>query len=107
MKLLRHETVLGIATLLFIPVALLISAFPKNGAVIVNHPDTAATPYLININTADREELDILDGIGPALADRIIEYRENNGPFESADELTEVSGIGPATVDNIKEYIEV
>lgn len=107
MKLLRHETVLGIATLIFILVALLISASPNDDTVVVANPVTKATPYLVNINTADRDELDILDGIGPAIADRIIEYRKNNGPFESADELTEVSGIGAATVKNIKEYIKI
>lgn len=106
MKLSRHETFLGIATLLFILVALLISAIPKADSIIVENPDIEVSPYLINVNTADRDELDILDGIGPAIADRIIEYRKNNGPFESADELAEISGIGPSTIANIKDYIE-
>lgn len=106
MKLSRYETFLGIATLLFIIVALLISALPKTNYIIVDTPDIEVTPYLINVNTADRDELDILDGIGPAIAERIIEYRKNNGPFESADELAEISGIGPSTIANIRDYIE-
>lgn len=106
MKLSRYETFLGIATLLFIIVALLISALPKTNSIIVGTPDVEVTPYLINVNTADRDELDILDGIGPAIAERIIEYRKNNGPFESADELAEISGIGPSTIANIRDYIE-
>ena len=49
---------------------------------------------LVNINTADAERLATLKGIGPALAQRIIEYREQNGAFKSIDEIKNVRGIG-------------
>lgn len=53
----------------------------------------------INVNTADAELLSELPGIGPAKAAAIIEEREANGPFESAEDLTRVSGIGAGTVE--------
>lgn len=59
---------------------------------------------LININTATAAELDLLPGIGPALAGRIIEYREANGPYSRLDDLDEVSGIGPKTIAKLVPY---
>ena len=59
----------------------------------------------VDINTAGREELEELPGIGPALAGRIIEYREANGPFRSVEGLLEVSGIGEATLERLREYV--
>ena len=61
----------------------------------------------VNINTATAEELDVLPGIGPALAGRIIAYRESNGPFESIEEIMEVSGIGEAKFAELKDQITV
>jgi len=62
---------------------------------------------LININTASLEELDSLPGIGPTIAQRILDYRTENGPFSTIDEIMEVPGVGPATFDEIKELITV
>ncbi len=62
-------------------------------------------PDLININTASLEELDSLPGIGPTTAQRIIDYRNTNGPFTTIDEIMDVSGIGPSTYDEIKDLI--
>ncbi len=59
----------------------------------------------ININTADAEILDKLDGIGPSLAQRIIDYRTANGAFESVDEITQVSGIGEKKLEAIRDKI--
>lgn len=61
----------------------------------------------ININTATMEDLDTLPGIGPAYAQRIIEYREVNGPFSSIEEIILVSGIGDSTFDKIRDSITV
>lgn len=60
---------------------------------------------LVNINTAGAGELDKLPGIGPALAGRIIAYREKNGPFGKVDDIIKVSGIGPALLAKIKAQI--
>lgn len=62
---------------------------------------------LININTATLEELDSLPGIGPTVAQNIIDYREENGPFQQIEDVLNVSGIGPAAFENIKDLITV
>jgi competence protein ComEA len=62
---------------------------------------------LVNINTASVEELDELPGIGPTIAQRIVEYREANGPFASIEDIVNVSGIGQATYNEIKDLITV
>ncbi|TDB05697.1 ComEA family DNA-binding protein [Halomonas marinisediminis] len=59
----------------------------------------------ININTASAELLTELPGIGPSKAAAIVEDRETNGPFESAQDLTRVSGIGDGTVANLEDQI--
>lgn len=62
----------------------------------------------VNINTADANALDTaLVGVGPAKAQAIVEYRQANGPFKSADQLAQVKGIGPATVEKNRDRIEV
>ncbi len=61
----------------------------------------------ININTAGREQLESLPGIGAVKAQSIINYRLQNGPFQSIDNLLEVSGIGDKTLEGIKELITV
>lgn len=59
----------------------------------------------ININLATSAELETLSGIGPATAKKIIDYRQENGPFTSAEEIMKVPGIGEKTFENIKEKI--
>ncbi len=59
----------------------------------------------IDINTAIKKELEKLPRIGPAMANRIIEYRETKGFFKSLDELTNVKGIGKKTLNLIKPYL--
>lgn len=61
----------------------------------------------VDVNTAGVDELDTLDGIGPALAQRIIDYREEHGPFSSLEELLEVKGIGEATLEGFRDHAVV
>jgi len=82
--------------------------------VIGGHSHTLPTEYpvvverkLVNINTATAEELEALPRIGPALAQRIIEYRQVHGPFQAIEEIVEVRGIGPATFAGFRDRISV
>jgi competence protein ComEA len=59
------------------------------------------------LNTATLEQLDALPGIGPAIGQRVIDYRETAGGFTSVEEITQVSGIGDSTFAKIKGLITV
>jgi competence protein ComEA len=72
---------------------------------------TMAQPLLaddiqkININQASQAELTELKGIGPVLSQRIVEYREEYGPFQSPEDIMDVKGIGPKTWEKNKDRI--
>jgi competence protein ComEA len=70
-----------------------------------NLPSEQPLGALIDINTATRAELEALPGIGPTIAQRIVDYREENGPFAKAADILNVSGIGPATYAQFKDLI--
>ena len=61
----------------------------------------------LDLNSASPEELSLLEGIGPALSDAIVLYRESNGPFETEDELLLVPGIGEKKLAAILDHITV
>ena len=69
--------------------------------------EPSSSSELININTASQAELETLPGIGPTTAQKIIQYREQNGPFVSTEAIVNVSGIGPGTYERIKDLITV
>jgi competence protein ComEA len=62
---------------------------------------------LVNVNSALATELEELPGIGEVIAQRIIDYRTENGPFATVDELLDVSGIGDAILESIRELVTV
>lgn len=66
-----------------------------------------STTELININTASVAELDTLPGIGPTLAQKIIDYREQNGPFLNPEDIINVPGIGTGNYERFKDKITV
>ena len=64
-----------------------------------------AQPRLVDINTADSSELQMLPGIGEAKAAAIIEYRQTYGYFSDVDALLEVPGIGESTLEGFRAYV--
>ena len=61
----------------------------------------------VNINSADASQLSLLPRVGPSVAQRIVEFRKENGPFKSPDDLMLVRGIGEKTYALIKPYVAV
>ena len=89
----------------------------QNGAAQNNAPQPARTltpagsaqkgSTPVNINTATAEELQTLPRIGPAMAQRIIAWREAHGGFRSVDELDAVPGIGPSMLENLRPLVTI
>lgn len=67
--------------------------------------EIAPVRVLVNINTATAEELETVTGIGPVLAQAILDYRAEHGDFQTLDELLEVRGIGSAKLDAMRDEI--
>jgi competence protein ComEA len=61
----------------------------------------------VNLNTATLEQLDALPGVGPAIAQRIIDSRQAEGPFRQVDDLTRVDGIGAKTLERLRDQVTV
>src|SRR5436190_6875471 len=80
-----------------------------------NYPAASAAPSEskaalqapVNLNKASAQDLTMLKGIGPKIAERIVAYRQEKGPFKTPDQLVQVKGIGDATFEKIKERITV
>ena len=71
-------------------------------------PTPTKTPLgKINLNTATIAELDVLPGIGPSIAQRIVDYRTQNGAFKKTEDLKKVRGIGDALYDQVKDLVVV
>lgn len=87
-----------------------ISALPTTAAVTEASEETSpepTEPAIIDINTASAELLETLPGVGPVLAQRIIDYRTEYGPFQTVGDLTNVSGIGTKKLEAILDLITV
>ncbi len=85
---------------------------PCNNACITSEDENSKltskeSKSIINLNTATKEELLTLDGIGESKANAIIDYRNKNGPFKNIEEIKNVSGIGESAYEKLKDNIEV
>jgi len=78
---------------------------PREGEPV--ETPTPNRPPLVHLNTATAQELETLPGIGPALAEAIVAYREEHGPFASVEALDDVPGIGPAKLEAIRDLVVV
>lgn len=67
----------------------------------------AGSQGVVNINTADSEELELLPRVGPSLAGRIVAFRDANGPFQKTEELMAVKGIGERSFEQLKPYVSI
>ncbi len=84
---------------------------PKIGEIFDEVPQGTGTQSKkdekVNLNKADNTELETLPGIGPAKAAAIIEYREQNGPYQQIEDLKKISGIGPKSFEKLQNLISV
>ncbi len=90
-----------------IAVLMIGTGYLYNFSILHAAPAVEAQAKAVNINTAGPEELQTLHGIGPAIAHRIVEFRQANGGFKKADELVQVRGIGEAKYEKIKNQVSV
>ena len=82
---------------------------PSQTIATTPSPALTATPQSakININTAENKELEKIIGVGPVIAQRIIDYRRINGLFQTIEDIKKVSGIGDKTFDKMKIQITI
>ncbi len=80
---------------------------PKVGEVLGNSTPLTRGAVVVRLNSATIEELDKLDGVGPSIAQRIIDYRTENGGFKSVEEIKLVPGIGDKMFEKIKDEIQL
>ena len=87
--------------------ALAVSAVQKSPQPVKSESSTANKTDPVNINTADKEALMTLNGIGEVLAQRIIDYRQQNGNFGKIEDLTNVRGIGSGILEKNRDIMTI
>ncbi|MFO7787179.1 MAG: ComEA family DNA-binding protein [Halospina sp.] len=96
------------ATARLLALALVLAAMPALAQDAADAADAADESETVNINTASADTLaDALHGVGPAKADAIVAWREEQGEFTTPEHLEEVDGIGPATISDNREKIRL
>lgn len=99
-----HITVMARRLALAAAVALTLPALPVQ-ASLLHAAESKPQESLVDINTAGVEELMDVPGIGQVIAQRIVEYRDKNGPYASVDDLLKVQGIGEKSLARIRERL--
>ena len=95
-----------------IVVFVLFAALALAAAPLMAAPQAAGKPAAsevrpIDINTADSSALETVPGIGKSLSQRILAFRDKNGPFQSVDDLLKVQGIGEKSIQKLRPYLTV
>jgi len=97
-----------VATALLIVLALAgIAARPAAAAPAAAHKAAASEARPVDINTADSAALETVPGIGKSLSQRIVAFREKNGPFQSVDDLLKIQGVGEKSIQKLRPYLTV
>ncbi|HEY2072906.1 MAG TPA: ComEA family DNA-binding protein [Gaiellaceae bacterium] len=78
---------------------------PARGSAAASGGSAPSPTAPLDLNTASTEQLDALPGVGPATAQKIVDYRQTHGPFRSVDELEAVPGIGPSKLAQLKGLV--
>lgn len=90
-----------------IPSRRFVSSLVLVGILLASMAFAAESRRVVNVNTADTTQLALLPRVGPAVAQRIVDFRKENGPFKSPEDLMLVQGIGEKTYQLIKPYVAV
>ncbi|HSR46444.1 MAG TPA: helix-hairpin-helix domain-containing protein [Anaerolineales bacterium] len=80
---------------------------PMVGTALPTDPSARNESAAVNLNSATLPELESLPGIGPTLANAIVAYRDQNGPFLSVEDLIHVPGIGPTRLSQLRDFVRV
>lgn len=88
-------------------VALTLTAAATTPAAPSRDDAAAKAPERLDVNSATEEQLQTVPGIGPALAKKIVAFREQNGPFESVEDLLKVRGIGERSLEKMRSHLTV
>jgi competence ComEA-like helix-hairpin-helix protein len=72
----------------------------------IDRVDPLTVQFRVDVNTADWPELVTLPDVGELMARRIVEYRQQHGPFQAVDDLRRIRGIGPKTMEHLRPYLE-
>lgn len=82
-------------------------AITEPRALSSSQPEPPARAGILDLNKATAAELELLPGVGPSLAARIVEFRDKNGPFKKFEDLDKVYGFGPKMLEKIHPFVEV
>ncbi len=107
MKNIKYILILLTAVMLAINLGIFLGRNNSDGSVTALVERRSDSSDLIDLNKAKVSQLSMLPGISEAMSRRIIEYRDEHGPFESIYDLLEIPGISYKTMDEIKDYITV
>lgn len=104
--MLRKSFWQGVVVAACLGVALSLSA-AASGAAPADSKAAAPKPAAVDVNHASAADLQSVPGIGKSLAQRIIDFREKNGPFAKVDDLLKVQGIGEKSLERLRPYLTV